>query len=154
SKLFSIIPHTAGCKCVWSRLGWLYRKRRNKLALQKIENMHKVSSYYYSHTKNELPYYSIKKLDNEIYKILVDEYLNFDEDFIEIIEEDLDKNYNETYNKNNIFEEKNNLLINNIVNLNQFYNFKEIEDIMNEEYNNENINETETINSQNYKDYD
>ncbi|CAG8684901.1 18134_t:CDS:1, partial [Cetraspora pellucida] len=50
------------------------------------------------------------KSDNKIYEILVDEYLNSDKDFIEIIEKDLDKNYDE----NNIFEEENNLLINNI----------------------------------------
>ncbi|CAG8796743.1 14616_t:CDS:1, partial [Cetraspora pellucida] len=97
-----------------SRSDWLYKKRRNKLALQKIENMHKVLSYYYSYAKNELPYYSIEKSDNEIYKILVNEYLNSDEDFIEIIEKDLDKNYYETYDENNIFKEENNLLINNI----------------------------------------
>ncbi|CAG8839058.1 20844_t:CDS:1, partial [Cetraspora pellucida] len=111
-----------------------------------------VSSYYYSHAKNELPYYSIEKSDNKIYKILVDEYLNSDKDFIEIIKENLDENYDENYDENNIFEEENNLLINNIVNLNQFYNFEEIEDIMNEEYNNENIDEIETINSQTYED--
>ncbi|CAG8736222.1 13701_t:CDS:1, partial [Cetraspora pellucida] len=70
SKLFSIILHTAGCEHVWSRLDWLYRKRRNKLALYKIKNMHKLSSYYYSYAKNELPYYSIEKSDSEIYEIL------------------------------------------------------------------------------------
>ncbi|CAG8832362.1 45728_t:CDS:2, partial [Gigaspora margarita] len=38
-KLFSIIPHTAGVEHVWSRLGWLYGKRRNRLGLHKIKNM-------------------------------------------------------------------------------------------------------------------
>src|SRR6266498_1251302 len=50
-KLLSVTPHAAGCERVWSNLGWLYGKRRNRLGLNKIENMYKLSAYYHAHVK-------------------------------------------------------------------------------------------------------
>ncbi|CAG8813232.1 38657_t:CDS:2, partial [Gigaspora margarita] len=96
-KLFSIVPHAAGCEHVWSKLGWLYGLRRNRLALHKIENMHKLASYYYSHAKHELPYFGIEKTNTEVFDILVDEYLNLDEDdFVEIDKVGLNKHEENT----------------------------------------------------------
>ncbi|CAG8856146.1 27436_t:CDS:2, partial [Gigaspora margarita] len=96
-KLFSIVPHAARCERVWSRLEWLYGIRRNRLALHKIENMQKIASYYYSHSKQELPYFGIEKTNNEVFEILVDEYLNEDEDdFVEITEVDLNESEENT----------------------------------------------------------
>ncbi|CAG8691156.1 14096_t:CDS:2, partial [Dentiscutata erythropus] len=142
-KLFSIVPHAAGCERVWSRLGWLYGVRRNKLALHKIENMHKIASYYYSHAKQELPYFGIEKTNNEVFEILVDEYLNLDEDdFVEITEADL----NESEENTNLSEETN-LLLNNILNLDKFDNeFEDDNFNMDEDYYNENREETSLTN--------
>ncbi|CAG8778155.1 4987_t:CDS:2 [Gigaspora margarita] len=96
-KLFSIVPHAAGYECVWSRLGWLYKLRRNRLAFHKIEHMHKLASYYYSHAKYELPYFGIEKTNTEVFDILVDEYLNLDEDdFVEIDKVGLNKHEENT----------------------------------------------------------
>ena len=36
-KLYSVTPHAAGCERVWSSLGWLYGKRRNRLELNKLK---------------------------------------------------------------------------------------------------------------------
>ncbi|CAG8816932.1 30325_t:CDS:2, partial [Racocetra persica] len=52
--LLSITPHVAGCKRIWSTLGW-YRKHRTRLSLDKIENMQKLSAFYLANSKNELP---------------------------------------------------------------------------------------------------
>ncbi|KAF0495843.1 zinc finger bed domain-containing protein 1-like [Gigaspora margarita] len=142
-KLFSIVPHAAGCERVWSRLGWLYGLRRNRLALHKIENMHKLASYYYSHAKHELLYFGIEKTNTEVFDILVDEYLNLDEDdFVEIDEVDL----NESEEDTNLSEETD-LLLNNILNLNRFEDEFEDDDIsMDEDYYDENREETSSTN--------
>ncbi|CAG8586751.1 43624_t:CDS:2 [Gigaspora margarita] len=69
-----------------------YGKKRNRLGLHKIENIQKFASYYNSHAKQELPYYSIEKT-NDINKE---------------VEED------------EIFDEEDNLLLSNTINLNKF----------------------------------
>jgi hypothetical protein len=56
--IFSITPHSAGCKRIFSTLGWLYSKRRQQLGLSTIEFMAKIRSYYLSNMKNELSYIS------------------------------------------------------------------------------------------------
>jgi hypothetical protein len=110
TKLYSVTPHAAGCERVWSNLGWVYGKRRNRLGLNKVENMYKLSAYYNAHAKQELPYYSIEKTSDEICEILVDAHLNPDEDFIEILE---DANDIEVIS----FDEEDNLTIGSILNL-------------------------------------
>ncbi|CAG8843169.1 43382_t:CDS:1, partial [Gigaspora margarita] len=55
--LFSVTPHAAGCKRIWSTLGWYYGKCRTRLSLNKIENMQKLSAFYLANLKNELPYF-------------------------------------------------------------------------------------------------
>jgi hypothetical protein len=130
-KLFSIVPHAAGCERVWSKLGWLYGTRRNRLALHKIENMHKLASYYYSHAKQELPYFGVEKTNTEVFEILIDEFLNLDEDdFVKITK----TNLNESEENTNLSEETN-LFLNNILNLDKFENEFEYDDLsMNEDY--------------------
>ncbi|CAG8620266.1 10293_t:CDS:2 [Dentiscutata heterogama] len=142
-KLFSVIPHTAGVEHVWSRLGWIYGTRRNRLGLHKIENMQKLASYYNSHAKQELPYYSIEKTNNEVYEILMNENLDVDKNFIEITKDSLNDENNET----EIFDEEDNLLISNVLDLNKFCSdLDELEFSIDEEYNvEENYSEVEAI---------
>ena len=71
-KLFSVTPHAARCEKVWSSLRWLYGKRRNRLGLNKIENMYKLSSYYYANARQKLSYYGIGKSSEEIRNIIID----------------------------------------------------------------------------------
>jgi len=97
NKLFSIIPHAAGCERIWSTLGWYYGKRRTRLSLGKIENMQKLSSFYLSNLKNELPYFSVGKTVEKLHDILYD--MDFYEENLEeeqIIEETHDIPIEET----------------------------------------------------------
>lgn len=94
-KLFSVTPHAAGCERIWSNLGWIYGKRRTRLGLSKIENMYKLSSYYYAQAKKELPYYSIGKSIEEVHEILTNAYLNPDEDLLDLLD-DLPNYYENT----------------------------------------------------------
>ncbi|CAG8825866.1 12492_t:CDS:1, partial [Dentiscutata erythropus] len=85
----------------------------------------------------------IEKTSNEIYEILMNENLDVDEDFIEITEDSL----NNENGENEIFDEEDNLLIGNVLNLNKFYSdLDELEFNMNEEYNDkESYSEAEAI---------
>ena len=114
SKLLSVMTHAAGCERIWSNLGWLYSKRRNRLGLSKVENMYKLSAYYHAHAKQELPYYSIKKTSDEICEILVNAHLNPDEDLIEIMEEDINDTDDTEVNS---FGEEDDLIISGFLNL-------------------------------------
>ncbi|GBB95512.1 hypothetical protein RclHR1_02550024 [Rhizophagus clarus] len=116
-KLFSIIPHAAGCERVWSSLSWLYGKKQTCLDLDKIKNMYKLSAYYHANVKKELSYYGIEKSTEEIHQILVDAHLNLDQDLLEL--EDNLLNYYD--NKEEIIiEEEKELNIDKILNLNAF----------------------------------
>src|SRR6266542_838898 len=110
-KLLSVIPYAIGCEWVWSNLRWLYDKRRNRLGLNKIENIYKLSAYYHAHAKQELPYYGVGKTSEEIYNILVDTHLNPDEDLIEFIDDDNDTEIR------SIFDEEDSLKISDVLNL-------------------------------------
>ena len=55
-KLFSVVPHSAGCERNFSNLGWLYSTRRHNLNLEKVEDMSKTYSYYLAQTKKEIQY--------------------------------------------------------------------------------------------------
>ena len=84
NKLFSITPHAAGCERIWSRLGWYYGKRRTRLSLGKVENMQKLSSFYLSNLKNELPYFSVGKPIEDLHDILCNTDFYDDENLEEV----------------------------------------------------------------------
>ncbi|RGB40236.1 hypothetical protein C1646_753611 [Rhizophagus diaphanus] len=74
-------------------LGWIYGKKRTRLSLNKIENIYKLSAYYYhANVKKELPHCSVEKSAVEIHQIFVDAHLNPDQDHLEI-EDDLPNYY-------------------------------------------------------------
>ncbi|GBB85291.1 hypothetical protein RclHR1_11850006 [Rhizophagus clarus] len=74
--------------------------------------MYKLLAYYHAHAKQELPYYSIGKSNEEVHDIIVDAYLNLDDDLIEIMEEEyVDSN-------SEVFDESNELILSNVLNLN------------------------------------
>ncbi|CAG8788572.1 3065_t:CDS:1, partial [Dentiscutata erythropus] len=76
----------------------------------------------------------IEKTSNEIYEILMNENLDIDKDLIEITENSL--NYEN--NEDEMFEEENNLVIGNVLNLNKFCsNLDELEFSIDKEYNDE-----------------
>ncbi|CAG8676521.1 4845_t:CDS:2, partial [Scutellospora calospora] len=87
----------------------------------------------------QLPYFEVEKTNSEVFEILIDEYLNLDEDdFVEITEVDL----NESEENTNLSEESN-LLLNNILNLDKFENEFEEDDLsIDEDYYDEYREET------------
>lgn len=123
-KLLSVTPHAAGCERVWSNLGWLYGKRRNRLGLNKVENMYKLSSYYHAHAKQELPYYGIGKSSEEIRDIIIDAHLNPSDDLIEIMDDD--------HNISNIDvnDEEDDLVISEVLNLNAEVFIESLDEIL------------------------
>jgi hypothetical protein len=139
-KLFSITPHAAG-------YDWLYEKRRNRLGLNKIKNMYKLSAYCHIHVKQELPYYSIEKSSEEVHDIIIDTYLNLDDDLIKTIE----KEYID--NTEVVFDKSNELLLNNVLDLDAevfIRNLDEIiedsEDMEEEYFDIQNVDEMENEN--------
>jgi hypothetical protein len=118
-KLFSVTPHAAGCERIWSSLGWIYGKRRTRLGLDKIENMYKLSSYYYAHAKKELPYFGAEKSSEEIHEILINAHLNPDDDLIELAD-DLPNYYDDA--EEIVIDENEVLEIDDILNLEEFVN--------------------------------
>ncbi|CAI2191113.1 1635_t:CDS:1 [Funneliformis geosporum] len=100
--------------------------------------MYKLSAYYHAYAKQELPYYSIGKISEEICNILVDAYLNPDNDFIKLIN-DIDKIDNIEAKS---FDEDDNLIISNVLNLNVNAFIKNLNKIIDDS---ENINMEEDL---------
>ena len=131
-KLLSVTPHAAGCKRVWSNLGWIYGKRRNRLGLNKIENMYKLSAYYHAHAKQELPYYGVEKTSEEIHNILVNTHLNPDEDLIEFMDD------NDNTEIESVFDEEDSLKISDVLNLDAEEFIKNLDEIIEDSLENDN----------------
>jgi hypothetical protein len=79
--------------------------------------MYKLSSYYHANAKKELPYYSIEKSTEEIHQILVDAYLNPDQDLLELEDDLLDYYDNE---EEMVIEEEEELDVDKNLNLDAF----------------------------------
>jgi hypothetical protein len=57
--IFSITPHSASCKRLFSSLGWIIGKRRTNLNIQTIEMMAKIYQISLSHVQKSLNYRSL-----------------------------------------------------------------------------------------------
>ena len=81
-KMFSITPHSASCERVFSALGWLFGKRRQRLHLETLESMAKIHRYTMAHAKSEFGH--VGKLYNEQQiRELIDQAYNDVEDNME-----------------------------------------------------------------------
>ena len=115
-KIFSVVPHSAGCERVFSHLGWMYGKTRQRLDLKRLEDMSKIHSYYFSNCKKEFNYFGQNLSEDEVKKFLIDssqlcfEETESDEEELHEIDED---NYEELDSLND------NLNIEDIMNLNE-----------------------------------
>ncbi|CAG8600842.1 16170_t:CDS:2, partial [Cetraspora pellucida] len=56
AKLLAITSHSASCERVFSTLGWIYRKKRTRLAFEKVKALAKIHRYYTTHAKEEISY--------------------------------------------------------------------------------------------------
>ncbi|CAG8700509.1 2323_t:CDS:1, partial [Scutellospora calospora] len=70
-KVFSITPHSADCERVFSALGWLYSKRRQKLSLSRIQAIPQIRSFYISNIKNKLAFFGKTLLSSNLKELVV-----------------------------------------------------------------------------------
>src|SRR5436305_12382828 len=113
--------------------------------------MYKLSAYYHASAKKELSYYGARKSVDEIHQILIDAYLNSDEDLLELADD-----FPEYYNNEEeiVIREEEELNLDKILNLNEFVNTLEdiIEDSLEEENNEEEVPMEEIQESENEND--
>jgi hypothetical protein len=115
-KIFSVIPHSAGCERVFSHLGWMYGKTRQRLNLKRLEDMSKIHSFYFSNCKKEFNYFGQNLSEDEVKKFLIDSAQLFCEE-TESDEEELFEIDEDNYEELDNFD--NNLDIEDIMNLNE-----------------------------------
>lgn len=74
-QVLGITPHSAGCERVFSTLGWIYGKRRVRLATSTVESMAKIRSFYMSNIREVLKYgqeYNVQQLKNMVEEAMYD----------------------------------------------------------------------------------
>lgn len=71
-RLFAVTPHSASCERSFSVLGWFYGQRRTNLAVERIEGMCKLHTYYITNAKQELPYYAVDIPENQLRAQIID----------------------------------------------------------------------------------
>jgi hypothetical protein len=85
-KLFSIMSHSASCERVFSSLGWLFGKRRQRLHLETLESMAKIHRYTMAHAKTEFGHMGKVYNEQQIWE-LVDQAYNDVENNMENMED-------------------------------------------------------------------
>src|SRR5271170_2148162 len=78
-KLFSITPHSVASEKAFSMLGFLYRKRRQRLSLSTIEMIARIRFFLLSNLSNELNHLREGVSETEL-KMLIKECSFFDDD--------------------------------------------------------------------------
>jgi hypothetical protein len=106
-NLLTITPHSASCERVFSTLGWIYGKKRTRLAFEKVEALAKVHRYYTTHAKEEISYIN-RELTLEDILIVANETSelgddNSDEDYDEDNETEFES-YDEALNLEGSFD--------------------------------------------------
>jgi hypothetical protein len=80
-------------------------------------------SYYHAYAKRELPYYSIRKSSEEVRNIIINAHLNLDDNLIDIMNDD-------DIDDTEVTDEKNDLLINEVLNLDAEAFIKNLDEII------------------------
>src|SRR3954464_13955826 len=88
SYLFAIYPNSATCERRFLTLGWLLRKCRLNLNVDKLESMCKLILYWKSNSKTKLGFYGIDQKKNTC---LSDDEINIY--IAEVFAEDDDEEY-------------------------------------------------------------
>ncbi|CAB5375336.1 unnamed protein product [Rhizophagus irregularis] len=71
-RLFAVSPHSASCERSFSVLGWFYGQRRTKLAVDRVEGICKLHTYYITNAKRELPYYAVDTSECSLHEKMID----------------------------------------------------------------------------------
>ena len=139
--IFSITPHSADCERVFSTLGWLYGKRRQRLELSKVESMAKIRSFYVFNIKNELAYVSQQHTEDKMYEMVNDST------FLQFEEEDDEIDSNETQSKNRPVLDVPNHIVQVLI-IEKMINLKKAVKVLNKNSDNNNTdNEVDSDNS-------
>ncbi|CAG8767057.1 3602_t:CDS:1, partial [Rhizophagus irregularis] len=70
-QLFAVSSYSASCKHFFLVLKWFYSQRRTKLAVNQVEDMCKLHTYYITNAKYELPYYAVDTSECSLYKKMI-----------------------------------------------------------------------------------
>ncbi|CAB5368538.1 unnamed protein product [Rhizophagus irregularis] len=62
----------ASCERSFSVLGWFYGQRRTKLAVDRVEGMCKLHTYYITNAKRKLPYYAVDTSECSLREKMID----------------------------------------------------------------------------------
>ncbi len=89
-QLFAITPYSASCERSFSIFGWFYGQRRTNLALERVEGMCKLHTYYITNAKEELPYYSTDIPENQLRARMINSIIEMGDELEEITEADFD----------------------------------------------------------------
>jgi hypothetical protein len=104
-KIFSITPHSASCERIFSTLGWLYGKRRQRLSLSKIEAMAKIRSFNISNIKKELAFASQTFTEAELRDMVMESTFLMDDD------DDDDEHNDDDFENTSIDTSNNNIYV-------------------------------------------
>ncbi|CAG8649812.1 6933_t:CDS:2, partial [Diversispora eburnea] len=126
-RLFSITPSQANCEQNFSTLKWLLGDHRTRMNITKLEGMAKARSYYLSNICNELKYYRKELTENDIRSVINNTNMG---DILELDNEESEIGINNNILNNNY---NNSLIIENIIDLNNFENENEISNEINDD---------------------
>lgn len=112
-RLFAITPHSASCEQSFLILGWFYGQRRANLAVDRVEGMCKLHTYYITNAKRELPYYSIDTSEKSLREKMI-------ETITEISEELENEDFNFFYDEN---------VVDSIIDMSQSYSLNVLLDV-------------------------
>lgn len=124
-RLFGITPSQASCERNFSILKWMIGDRHTRLNVKKLEDMSKICSYYLTSIKNELKYYGKELNSNDLREIANDSAVG------EIItlnsEDDTTNNLLLEERRKEEIQLRNNLVLEDIIDLTQLFDNVEID---------------------------
>lgn len=116
-RLFGIIPSQSNCERNFSTLKWIIGDHRTRLAVQKLEDISKIRSYYLTNMKAELLYHGKELTYSELRNMVNDSSIGT----LMSVESEGDSLNNANSNDDSI-QARNTLIIGDIVDFNLFNN--------------------------------
>ncbi|GBC15735.1 ribonuclease H-like domain-containing protein [Rhizophagus irregularis DAOM 181602=DAOM 197198] len=77
-----VSSHSASCEHSFSVLGWVYGQRRTKLAVDQVEGMCKLHTYYITNAKRELPYYAVDTSECSLCEKMIDTLIEISDELV------------------------------------------------------------------------
>ena len=116
-RLFGIIPSQSNCERNFSTLKWIIGNHRTRLAVQKLEDISKIRSYCLTNMKTELLYHGKELTCSELRNLVNDSSIGT------LMNVESEDDYLNNVNSNDdLIQERNTLIIGDIVDFNLFNN--------------------------------